>query len=82
LRDNDRALVDQAATIALGAGTRVEILFDHAPARGMDTLSADRVRQREQRVRAALKKARGHPRVNDAIEVFGARIKDLRLSES
>jgi hypothetical protein len=59
----------------------VEFLFDHQAAKGMDTLSADRVRAREERVREAKRQARNHPRVSEAIEVFGAKLKDLRVNE-
>ena len=74
-------ITSEAASAAFGTETRVEFLFDHAPARGMDTLSADRVRAREERLREAKHKAKNHPRVTDAIEVFGAKIKDLRVNE-
>jgi hypothetical protein len=73
--------VSEAASAVFATPTRVEFLFDHPAAKGMDTLSADRVRAREERVREARKKARNHPRVTDAIEVFGAKIKDLRVNE-
>lgn len=73
--------VATAAGSVLGAPTRVEFKFDYEPAGAMDTLSADRVRAREARVRKAIADAKNHPRVTDAIQLFGARLKDLKLSE-
>ncbi len=75
-------LLGAAATRALGCSTRAEFRFDYAPARGMDTLSADRVRAREARMRKAIVDAKNHPRVTEAVEVFGARLKDLKINES
>jgi hypothetical protein len=74
-------LIGEAASAVFSRDTRIEFLFDHPSAKGMDTLSADRVRAREERVRKARSKARSHPRVNEAIEVFAAKIKDLRVNE-
>lgn len=74
-------LLSQAASQVLQAPTRAEFRFDYAPARGMDTLSADRVRARETRMKKAIADARSHPRVTEALKLFGARLKDLKLSE-
>src|SRR5690606_14229229 len=75
-------LLNESASEIFGEPTRAEFRFDYAAARGMDTLSADRVRAREASMRKAMAEARNHPRVNDVLEVFGARLKDLKLSES
>jgi len=75
-------LVTSAASKVFGQTTSLEFKFDHAPASTMDTLSADRVRAREARVRKAIADAKNHPAVTDAMELFGARLKDLKLNES
>jgi hypothetical protein len=75
-------LVTSAASKVFGQATSLEFKFDYAPASAMDTLSADRVRAREARVRKAIADAKNHPAVTDAMELFGARLKDLKLNES
>jgi len=75
-------LVTRAATQVFGQTTSVEFKFDYAAASGMDTLSADRVRAREARVKKAIADAKNHPTVTEAMELFGARLKDLKLNEN
>jgi DNA polymerase-3 subunit gamma/tau len=74
-------LLTRAATQVLGQATSPEFRFDYSAASGMDTLSADRVRAREARVKKAIADAKNHPTVTEAMELFGARLKDLKLSE-
>lgn len=80
----DRDAIDaltRAATQVLGQTTSVDFKFDYAPASSMDTLSADRVRAREARVKKAIADAKNHPTVTEAMALFGARLKDLKLNE-
>ncbi len=74
-------LITRAATQVFGRTSSVEFKFDYAAASGMDTLSADRVRAREARVRKAIAEAKNHPTVTEAMALFGARLKDLKLNE-
>jgi hypothetical protein len=45
------------------------------------TLSALEIEAREQRTRAAIQRVKQHPRVADAVEILGARLKDLKLAD-
>jgi DNA polymerase-3 subunit gamma/tau len=69
------------ATEVFGAPTEVRVTEEYREAAPHKTLSAQRVREREQARRDAVAKAKAHPRVVDAIEVFGARIKEVKLAE-
>ncbi len=70
-----------AASEVLGAPTVVGVTPDHPDAFPHKTLSAERVREREAARREAIARAKAHPRVVDALEVFGARIKEVKLAE-
>jgi hypothetical protein len=74
-------LLTECSGRVLEAPSRAEFRFDYEPASGMDTLSADRVRAREARMRKAIADAKNHPRVTEALEVLGARLKDLKIGE-
>jgi hypothetical protein len=45
------------------------------------TLAGQNSEEGERQRRAALAKVKNHPRVTEAVEVLGARIKDLKLGE-
>lgn len=75
-------LVARALEAELGAGPSVEHRLDREELRRADTLAARTSRARAERETAARERALGHPRVRDAMELLGARVKDLRLPES
>jgi hypothetical protein len=75
------AQLGAVATEVFGAPTEVRVTEDYREAAPHKTLSAQRVREREAARRDAIAKAKAHPRVVDAIEVFGARIKEVKLAE-
>ncbi|MFO0566439.1 MAG: DNA polymerase III subunit gamma/tau [Polyangiaceae bacterium] len=57
----------------------VVVELDSERARGVDTLALRESRERRARVQQAISDAKRHPRVVDAMEVLGARLKDLKL---
>jgi DNA polymerase-3 subunit gamma/tau len=75
------AILGRAASTHFNTETAVSVEFDSAQARQVTTLSALEVEAREQRTRAAILRAKQHPRVTDAVEILGARLKDLKLLE-
>jgi hypothetical protein len=76
------ALIEQSASAVLGAPTRVANETESARAAGKKTLSGLEADAREQRTREAYERAKQHPRIAEAVEVLGARLKDLRLARS
>jgi DNA polymerase-3 subunit gamma/tau len=81
---NARPTLEALGSVAsevLGAPTVVGVTPDHPDAFPHKTLSAERVREREAARREAIARAKAHPRVVDALEVFGARIKEVKLAE-
>ena len=68
-------------TVVLGAPTELRLVEDEEAAAPHRTLSALREREREARRLEAINRARSHPRVVDAIEVLGARLKEVKLAE-
>jgi DNA polymerase III subunit gamma/tau len=75
------ALVTRAASEHFMARTRVVFEFDSAGAKDFDTLARRQLRERQERLRAAMTEARAHPRIAEAIEILGARLKDLKLGQ-
>jgi DNA polymerase-3 subunit gamma/tau len=75
------ALIRAAAEATLGAEVKVTIERDDALARSFRTLARLDAEAEEGRRRAAIAKARSHPRIAEAIEVLGARLKDLKLAD-
>jgi hypothetical protein len=73
-------LVERAATEHFGVPTSVRIERDAAKAAGVATLATLDTEDEERQRRAALAKVKNHPRVAEAMEVLGARVKDLKLS--
>jgi DNA polymerase III subunit gamma/tau len=74
------ALVTRAACEQFSARTPVVFELDSARAQNFDTLAQRQVRERQERLRAARNKARGHPRIADAMEILGARLKDVKVA--
>ena len=70
----------RAARTVLGKEPHVVIELDSERARAFDTVAAREVRAREQRVRKAMHAAKNHPSVLGAVEIPGARIKDVKLA--
>ncbi len=70
------------AAIALELPLR-RLQIEHAcqAAKGKPTLAARESAERARRVRAAQDRVRQHPRVRDAIELLGARLREVRLPE-
>jgi DNA polymerase III subunit gamma/tau len=62
-------------------GKRVNVVFEleSERAKGFDTLAAQQSRERRAKLKHAISEAKRHPRVLDAMEVLGARLKDLKL---
>ena len=77
--DTDKTL-ERAAAEQFGKAPGIRIEAESERARGFETLAMLHNRERERQKREALAEARAHPRVTDAIEILGARIKDLRLA--
>jgi DNA polymerase-3 subunit gamma/tau len=75
-------LVEQALSAVLGAPRRVKHEHDSARAAGKKTLSHLEAEARERRTREAYDRARAHPRIAEAIEILGARLKDLKLAKA
>jgi DNA polymerase III subunit gamma/tau len=73
------ALLTRAAGEHFGAQTRVTFELDSAEAKNAVTVAGQDSDAREQRVRDALTQARQHPRISDAMEILGARLKDVKL---
>lgn len=76
-----RTKIERAATEELGVATQLEIRDNHPQALPHKTLSALREREREAQRLQAIERAKSDPRVLDAIEVLGARIKEVKLAE-
>jgi DNA polymerase-3 subunit gamma/tau len=79
--EQNAAAVRAAAEATLGGTVTLSIERDDVKARSFRTLARLDAEAEENRRRAAIAKARSHPRIADAIEVLGARLKDLRLSD-
>jgi len=76
-----RTKIERAASEVLGVATQLELRDNHPQALPHKTLSALRERQREAERLEAIERAKSDPRVLDAIEVLGARIKEVKLAE-
>jgi DNA polymerase-3 subunit gamma/tau len=75
------AALGRAAAEHFGTRVHVSVELDSERARGVDTLAQQQIRERQARIRRAIQEAKRHPRVVDAMEVLGARLKDLKLAE-
>jgi DNA polymerase-3 subunit gamma/tau len=74
------ALVTRVASELLAAPTKVVHELDSPRTQGRKTLSHLEAEAREQRRKEAYERVRHHPRVEEAVEIFGARVRDVRLS--
>ena len=74
-------LVARAASQQFEAPTKVRVVKDNAAMKTRRTLADLNTEEDERQRRAALAKVKNHPRVTEAVEVLGARIKDLKLGE-
>jgi hypothetical protein len=74
------ALVEDAASTELGVPTTVRVRSDLDRAAGAATLAALDSEEAERQRRAAIAKVKAHPRVVEALEVLGAKVKDLKLA--
>ncbi len=76
--ERELALVERLASEHFGAPTRVTI--DKERGATVATLAELDAEEEERARRAALAKVKNHPRVAEAVEVLGARVKDLKLA--
>ncbi|HWA75979.1 MAG TPA: DNA polymerase III subunit gamma/tau [Polyangiaceae bacterium] len=74
-------IIERAASTVLGGPCKVQHERDSARAAGKKTLSRLEAEAREARTRAAYEKARQHPRIAEAVEILGGRLKDLKLAK-
>jgi DNA polymerase-3 subunit gamma/tau len=74
------ALVRKAAREELGPAATVQIGAAPVGAAAV-TVSALEMREREERQRRAMTRAKEHPRIAEAAEILGARLKEIRLPE-
>jgi DNA polymerase-3 subunit gamma/tau len=72
-------LLTALASEHFGAPTKVSFEFESARAKTIKTLATVDTEIREQKQRDAVAQAKKHRGVTDAVEVLGARIKDLKL---
>jgi DNA polymerase III subunit gamma/tau len=73
-------LLTSAAAEHFGVPTQVTFELDSAEAQSAVTVASQDSDAREQRQREALAQARQHPRINEAMEILGARLKELKLA--
>ncbi|MDX2051219.1 MAG: DNA polymerase III subunit gamma/tau [Polyangiaceae bacterium] len=79
---DNQALMDAQFSEHFGAPTKVEHKLEAIEGRDLVTLLSIRTRQAEEERKLAIERARKHPAVVLAMEVLGAKIKDLKLSET
>jgi len=72
-------VLSRAAAAHFGTKPRVTLEFDSERARHVRTVAALDLETRDNRAREALSAARQHPRIADAIEILGARLKDVKI---
>jgi DNA polymerase III subunit gamma/tau len=77
-----RRALESAAAAHFEAPVKVELELDSERARSFETLAARYARERDERSREAIAEVKQHPRVADAIEILGARVKDVKLASS
>jgi DNA polymerase-3 subunit gamma/tau len=75
------AALGRAAQEHFGRAPRITCEFDSERAKTLQTLALLDAAAREQKTRSALQAARQHPRIADAMEILGARLKDVKLAE-
>jgi len=72
-------ILNTAASEHFGAPTKVSFEFESARAKTIKTLATVEAELREQKQREAIAQAKKHRGITDAVEVLGARLKDLKL---
>ena len=78
--ERELTLVGRLATEHFGRATSVTLERDSPLAATVATLASLDAEEEERLRRVALAKVKNHPRVAEALEVLGARVKDLKLS--
>jgi hypothetical protein len=73
-------LIERVAGEHFGTATVVSVARDSERVGAVATLATLDAEEEERQRRAALAKVRNHPRVAEAVEVLGARVKDLKLA--
>jgi DNA polymerase-3 subunit gamma/tau len=73
------AALAKAAQQHFGTTVPVRIEFDSERARGRKSLAAQESQERSEKQRAALAAAQKHERITEAVEILGARLKELKL---
>jgi DNA polymerase III subunit gamma/tau len=79
---NDKESLDLLTVLAsehFGAATKISFEFESARAKNIKTLATIDTEIREQKQRDAVAQAKKHRGITDAVEILGARIKDLKL---
>jgi hypothetical protein len=66
----------------LGRPTRIVHEQESGRAAGRKTLSRLEAEERERKVREAYDRARRHPRIAEATEILGAKLRDLKLAKA
>jgi DNA polymerase III subunit gamma/tau len=72
----------RATTKELGREARVNVQLDAADAEGLMTLAELALIAREASEAKAVQRAKAHPRIHEAVEILGARLKELKLGGS
>ncbi|HEX3773077.1 MAG TPA: DNA polymerase III subunit gamma/tau [Polyangiaceae bacterium] len=72
-------LLNTVASEHFGRATKVSFEFDSTRAKTIKTLATIDSELREQKQREAIAQAKKHRGITDAIEILGARLKDLKL---
>ncbi len=72
-------ILNATASEHFGAPTKVSFEFESARAKTIKTLATIEGEIREQKQREAIAQAKKHRGITDAVEVLGARLKDLKL---
>jgi DNA polymerase-3 subunit gamma/tau len=75
------ASIEHAASEHYGVPTKLVIDSDEKRAAGIASIASLDAEEEERKRRAALVKVKNHPRVTEAVEVLGARLKELKLAE-
>jgi DNA polymerase-3 subunit gamma/tau len=73
------AALARAAEKHFGKAVSVSFEFDSERARGRKTLAAADSQERAERTRAAYAAAQKHERITEAVEILGAKLKELKL---
>jgi DNA polymerase-3 subunit gamma/tau len=74
------ALLGRAAQAHFGKAPRVTCEFDSERALRSQTVAMLETAARELKAREAIHAARQHPRIADAVEILGARLKDVKIA--